>query len=285
MDWYLGRVGSLVLIPAPDDPADMSPQVQGGVVQSLLGAVTVDRTATPRTWKLSWAHLAEDHLTYLEAVGFGLVAGPLRLVDPMRRNRLAQQIASGGSQRRATDGFAQSGGATPTWVAVPDPPASVPVRGAISWQRSTTAAAILTTAGATYRVPVAAGEQVRVSLWARGAAIQASAAIDAWNAAESASRTIGTAATLNTTTWTQLSVAYTVPSDRISVTPTLNVASGQAASTLQATGWMVSLASEPAAWALGGGAPVVTASELGQSVSLFAAPRHTWSMTLREAMV
>lgn len=285
MDWYLGRVGSLVQIPAPADPAEVTPDILGGVAQSLGGATTVDRTATPRSWKFQWPYLVESNLTYLEAIGFGLVKGPLRLVDPMRRNRLPAQISSGGSQRRDTTGWTQTGGSTPTWAAVTDPPGAVPVRGVISWQRTTTAAAALTTSNVHHRVPVVPAQQVRVSCWARGAAIQAAAGVDGWDSSGASTRTTGTAATLNTTTWTQLTATLTPASDRVSLSPLLSVASGQAASTLQTTGWMLSAAAESTTWALGGGAPVVVASELGHSVSLFDTSRHSWQMTFREALI
>jgi hypothetical protein len=283
--WYLGPLGAMVSIPLPQAPMDVAPALLGGVHTSLMGVVTVDRLALPRSWPMVWPYLTEDELVYLEMVGRGVVPGPLRLIDPMRRNRLAGRVATGGSLSRSAVDFTQTGGSTPTWLAVTDPPATVPVRGVISWQRTTTAAGSLTTANTVDRVPLITGEQVVATVWARGAAIQASAAVDAWNVSNSASRTTGTAATLNATTWTQLSVTYTPVSGRISGSPVLVVASGQAASTLQATGWMISPADQSTAWAPGGGSPTVVAGELAQTYNLFNVPRHTWSMTLRESLV
>lgn len=280
--WYLGPVGGLVAIPAPEEGAEVSPALIGGVHESISGVVTVDRLAQPRAWQLRWPTLPEDDLTYLEAVGRGLVTGPLRLVDPMRRNRLPVEVASGGSVSRSAEAFTQTGGSTPTWVAVTDPPSAARVRGAVSWQRTTTAAASLTTANDADRVPVNEGDQVRASMWVRNAAIQAAAALDAYDAAGAAARTTGTATTLSVGTWTRLSVTYIVASGRVSTRPVLAVASGQSASTLHATGWQISLASEPDGWAPGGGAPTVIAGELAHTYRLFDIPRHTWSMTLRE---
>lgn len=281
--WWLGPVGSLVSIPAPAAPMDLSAPLIGGEFESLDGTVTVDRLAQHRAYQAEWGYLTEDQLTYLELVGRGLVTGPLRLVDPMRRNRLSVDVATGGSVTRSVAAFTQTGGSTPTWVAITDPPTAARTRGVVSWQRTTTAAGVLTTTLTADRVPLITSEQIRASVWARGAAIQASCGVDAWNAAGSSTRTLGTATTLHATTWTQLTVTLTPATDRVSASVLLNVASGQAAATLQTTGWMLSAATETTTWAPGGGAPTVLAtSELAQTYNLFDQPRHTWAMTLRE---
>jgi hypothetical protein len=285
LTWYLGPIGNLVQIPAPAKPAEVPHAIPGGVLEALGGAVTVDRTGyAARSWRMEWPYLTEDNLTYLEAVGNGLVKGPLRLLDPMRRNRLPRRIAAAGSLRRSATDFTKTVGNTPTWVAAADPPSTVPVRGAISWQRTATTAGSLTPASSADRVPCIVGEQVRASIWVRNATIQAAAAVDAWDSAGSSSRTTGTATTLSVSTWTQLTVTYTVASGRVSLSPALVVANGQAASTLHATGWQISLSSEPTTWTVGGGTPVVAASELAQNYYLFDVPRLGWQMTLRETL-
>lgn len=264
--WYLGPVGALTAIPAPAVDLEVSPEFIGGVHRALSGSVTVDRIAQPRSWPLKWAALTEDQANYLRLVGLGLVRSPLRLIDQELRNRLPVDVASGGSYTQSVDSFTQTGGSTPTWVAITDPPSAVPARGVVSWQRTTTAAGVLTTANSYDRVPLITSEQIRVSLWARGAAIAASAGYDLWNAAGSNSRANGSTSTLHATNWTQLSVTVTPASDRIELSPLLNVASGQSASTLQTTGWMVSPSSASTTWTAGGGAPTVVAgSELTET--------------------
>lgn len=267
--WYLGPAGALQTIPAPARDLDVSPKLVGAVLQGLDGSPTVHRLAQPRTWPCQWVALTEDQSTYLQMVGLGLVREPLRLIDPEQRNRLPRRVASGGAYHQSAEDFSQTGGSTPTYVSITDPPATVPVRGVISWQRTTTAAGVLTTTNSYDRVPLIPGEQVRVSVWARGAAIAVSAGYDAWNAAGSASRANGSTSTLHATNWTQVSVTYTPPSDRIELSPLLNVASGQSASTLQVTGWQVAPATAPTTWTVGGGAPVVVAgSELTDTYPL-----------------
>ena len=267
--WYLGPAGALTQIRAPARGLETSPELIGAVQRSLNGGVTVDRVAQPRSWPLKWPVLTEAETTYLRLVGQGQVRGPLRLIDPEITNRLPVRVAGGGSYRRSATDFTQTGGNDPTYVAITDPPATVPVRGAISWTRSTTAAGTLTTANALDRVPLLSGEQVRVFQWARGTPIQVSAALDAWDALDAAARTTGTAATLDPVLWTYLEVLYTPPPERILLSEALEVAAGQPASTVQTTGWMVAPASAPTTWAPAGGGPVVVAgSELTETYLL-----------------
>ena len=195
------------------------PEFVGAVSISLGGTRTLYRSSQPRSWPMQWAALTEDQLTYLHLVGLGQVRTPLRLIDPETRNRLSIRIAGGGSYRRSADGFAQTGGSTPTWVAITDPPATVPVRGAVSWERTTTAAGMLTTADTADRVPLIPGEQVRVSTWARGTAIQAGVGYDAWNALGAAATATASPVTLHPTTWAYLDITYTPPQTGSSCLP------------------------------------------------------------------
>jgi hypothetical protein len=266
-NWYLGQAGALVLIPPPAVNLAVSTQFVGSVATSLNGTRTLYRAAQPRQWACQWQALTEDQTTYLRVVGHGLVRGPLRLIDSELRNRLPVRVASGGSYMNSVVDFTQAGGVAATWVAVSDPPAAVPVKGAVSWQRATTAAGSLTAVNADDRVPLVPGEPaVVVSCWARGAAIQAAAAVDAWSTAGVATRTTGTATALAVSAWTLLTMTYTPAGGAAAVSPVVSVASGQAASTLQVTGWQVASSTAPAVWAAGGGAPVVLpGSELTES--------------------
>lgn len=264
--WYLGPTGALVVIPAPADGLDVSPTLVGAVTTSLGGTRTLYRSGQPRQWAMKWVALTEDQASYLRLVGLGQIRGPLRLIDAELRNRLPVRIAGGGSYRKTAADFSQTGGSDPTWVALSDTPATIPVRGAISWTRSTTAAGVLTTTAATDRVPLIPGEQVRISLWARGTPIQVSAGYDSWNALGANSRNVGTAATLDTTNWTYFEVLYTPPAGQIELSPLLNIAGGQAAGTVQTTGWQVAPATAPTTWTAGGGAPeVIAGSELKET--------------------
>jgi hypothetical protein len=259
--WYLGPSGALVAIPAPAPGLVASPTFVGKVSVSLNGAQTLYRASQPRTWACKWQALTEDQSNYLRAVGHGLVRSPLRLIDGEIRNRLALRIASAGAYTQSGDDLTTSTGIIPDWVAITDPPATVPVRGVLSWQRSSTAADWITTFNSYDRVPLIPGEQIRVSCWARGTAVATTAAIDWWDITGTAAvaRTTGTPATLNPTTWTYLEVLGTPTANEIEAAPVISVAAGVATSLIQTTGWMLAPATASTVWVVGGGAPTVLA--------------------------
>lgn len=286
--WRLGALGSLTEIPPPADPTDVAHDLVGGEHVSLGGVATVDRAAWARSWQMEWPALDEDQAAYLEAVGLGLVPGPLRLLNPQRRNRLHQQVASGGSLRRSTERWETVGGGTVAWAATPAP---VPVRGALTWGiPDSIGTDVYLASGNTSvvnRVPLVPGETVRISCWARRDAVAASVRVGAGihDTAGAVASTVDGTVTALTTTWAQLSVTYAVPGDgsRISLAPYLRAGS-QPATTVRATGWQAALATDPTAWTPGGGAPVVVASALRQTYHLYlAGVTHGWQMTLREA--
>lgn len=285
MSWYLGPTGALVQIPAPEVGLEVTPQLVGAIHRSVGGAQTVAVLAQPRIWPMKWPALTEDQTTYLRMVGLNLVRGPLRLIDGEIRNRIGMRIASGGSATRTPDAFSQTGGLTQTWVQISDPPPGVPLRGAISWQRSSTGAGSLTISNALDRVPIVAGEQIRVSMWARStASMQARAAVDAFDTSGTPTRTTGSLTALTTPAWTQLGVTYTPTSNQIEHAPVLDVPSGQAASTIQTTGWLLSAASAPTTWSVGGGAVIVAAgSALMDTYVLIGT--HGFALTLLESRI
>lgn len=257
--WWLGPAGGLVQIPAPAVDLDVSPTLIGGVHRSLNGVATISIVAQPRSWPMRWTALTEDQTNYLRLVGLGLVRSPLYLIDGEIRNRLPMRITTGGAYTRTATDFFQAGGSgnTITWLGITDPPAGVPVRGVISWTRTTTALALVTFNSTADRVPLIAGEPIRVSLWARGAAISATVGVDLWDSIGAGLRILSAPVTLSATTWTQLSLTTTPAAGRVSASVLLHVADGQATSTLQTTGWMLSPSSASTTWAIGGGAPIV----------------------------
>ena len=260
--WYLGPSGALVAIPAPARGIDSSPGLVGKVSVSLNGTQTLYRASQPRTWNCQWNGLTEDQSNYLRLVGHGLVTGPLRLIDGEIRNRLPLRVATGGSYSQSAADFTFSGGAGAAlaWVPISDPPATVPVRGGLSWQRGTNVAAVTPT-NASDRVPLIPGEQIRVSFWIRGTAISVYSAIDLWDATGTMVLRVqsGFGTTMDPVTWTQLSVTTTPLAAHIEASPVVLVQAGSPASSLQITGFQIAQASASTTWAIGGGAPTVLA--------------------------
>lgn len=288
-DFYLGSLGALRLIQAPMDPMEVSPALIGAVHESLTGLVSVDRVAAPRTFQPQWQVLTEDELTYLDAVGHGQVPGPLRLLDPLRRNRLSRQVASGGSLHRSTAGWAVDDEESAIdWAPITDPPTGVWVRGVIAWTIPAVSADDLVVASgrvsAADRVPVLPGETVRLTGYARGTVgTEILLGLDAWTLAGVSAATEDTLTVLDDTDWSALTVTYAVPGDgtRVAASPYLRAPAGQPEADVQITGFQIDEGA--GAWTPGGGAPVVTATELGETYELV--DKHTWTMTLREAAV
>lgn len=93
--WFLGPPGGLVAIPDPE---------VGGVSRSRArvqssssgasGARTVNLHGIKRAWSLRIEGLPIDAAALLNEFNSGVVAGPLRLVDPMSVNLLPDRVAS-----------------------------------------------------------------------------------------------------------------------------------------------------------------------------------------------
>lgn len=262
--WYLGPVGALVAIPAPARGIDSSPGLVGKVSVSLNGTQTLYRAAQPRTWNCQWNGLTEDQSNYLRMVGHGLVRSPLRLIDGEIRNRLPLRVATGGSYSKSAVDFGLghfTSASTPTWVAITDPPAMVLVRGAVSWDRTGTGVADLTIANSTDRVPLLPTlEQIRLSMWVRGTAINVFPSLDVYDASGNATHVYGGSSTLlDPVVWKNVTFTYTPGSTDAEVAPALHIQAGEAVSTIQTTGWQIAPSAASTVWAVGGGAPTVLA--------------------------
>lgn len=277
-EWYLGPVGACRLIPAPIRALTVDRELVGATVRSLAGATTVYRYAQPRSWTLGWPTMTEDEGTYLRMVGLGLVPS-LRLIDPMVSNLLPVQVATGGSYRRDSSRFGCTGGSYTSWVAMADPPVLTPLRGVQSWVRDTTAAGTLTLADISDRVPLV-GRPVRFTAWVRGTAVTLSAAVNAYDAAGTATLSTGTSLVLDPAVWRYVEVNYVPAAGKMSLVPLLSIAAGQAASTVQTTGWMVAFTGEGGEWSEGGGAPEVVIATLGNTYAKWR--RYALTMTLIE---
>lgn len=264
MIFHLGPAGALYELPVIERTERVeATQVQPVAIQrSLTGRVRKDVLGRARgRWVLTWVYLPPDQLALLSALAAGRLGGPLRLVDPDRPNLAHVALATGGTERRGTDGWLATGG-TLGWAAITDPPAGVLANGAISWMRTTTAAGDLAPgrAGRAFRAPVRGTETMHLSAWVRATAgsPEASFGADQFDTTGTVSTVAGLPGTV-AGTWTQWSYTWTPPVGRIEAAPVLRVADGQPTSTLQVTGVSISYGTTALGWHDGGGAPVVVA--------------------------
>lgn len=91
--WYLGPAGDLRALTAIDTGATISQIRYGGVHQGLSGARTVDVTGLAADYDLSWKFLDEDEYSWLELLHTRHIAGPLRMLNPLKRNRLSARAS------------------------------------------------------------------------------------------------------------------------------------------------------------------------------------------------
>jgi hypothetical protein len=92
--WYLGPLGDLRGLVCPDKGISIAEERSGGVHQGLSGARTLDITGHRAKYEMSLSNLDPDEFAWLEALYLGLVPGPYRLINPMKRNRLSHQAST-----------------------------------------------------------------------------------------------------------------------------------------------------------------------------------------------
>lgn len=179
--FYIGPLGDLLPLPGVESGVDTPLAVIGGTHTSLTGAYTRDVFGYKRSWTWTYPMLTDKQARHIEALQRNLVPGPLYLIDPRRRNRLPEQIASGGSLLRTPDGFIPSNTTAAVWRRLghaPADPATLParhiLRGCLEWQLLAAGGASIELAGGAldgrHNIPVLNQETLRVAFWANGPA-------------------------------------------------------------------------------------------------------------------
>lgn len=87
--WYLGPLGDLRAIVCPDRDIRVDDVRLGGVHQALSGARTVDITGFRQEFGFKFSYLNEEEYRWLEALHTRTVRGPVRLISPLKKNRLS----------------------------------------------------------------------------------------------------------------------------------------------------------------------------------------------------
>jgi hypothetical protein len=132
--FYLGPVGALRHLPAM--PRGINPQVTPRLVEAvqenLSGGQYSQIFGVKRTWRWRWEWLSQGDFEFLRAAQSGLQVSPLRVVDQRQRNRLSEEVASGGTLLRRTSKFAISGG-TFIWRTLTVPGLEPVLGGGLEW--------------------------------------------------------------------------------------------------------------------------------------------------------
>lgn len=177
---FVGPLGALEPLPdvAPSGGTSVGVTRIGGMHRSLAGGMTVDTFARKRTWVWTWDMLTEKQLPYVEALQWGHIKGPLRLIDPRRYNRLPEEVASCGTTSGSAQKFLADNNSATYWAPLGkmpgDPSTLAPrrvVRGGLEWQILTPSSEnyLLPSdhrySDAVYRVPILPGETLEFSAW------------------------------------------------------------------------------------------------------------------------
>lgn len=245
--FHVGPIGGLVALPDVEGDVEVPLERIGGSAVSLMGRQWRDTLGFRRSWRWQWDTLLPEQVVAAEALAYGMVPGPIRLLDPHRANRLPEQVASGGSVNRSSRGFAVTAGGVQyrsLRLLNPDLATLTPgrlLRGAQEWIRPSAAEGVLylpgSTIDGTWRLPVVPGERLRLSAWVAGqAGLQPRLGwVEFSRTGAGAAATSPAPVAVNSTTWQRTSVEFTPQASTVSITPRLVLPSGSIAGSLYVT--------------------------------------------------
>lgn len=289
--FYVGPIGGLLALPDVQGDVDAPLERIGGSSRSLMGRQWRDTLGFQRSWSWSWDTLLPEQVVAVEALAYGIVPGPLRLLDPYRSNRLTEQVASGGSVTRSARGFAVTVGGIQyraVRLIAPNVTTLVPwrlLRGCQEWMRPTAGDGVLylpgNTLDGTWRLPVVEGERLRFSAWLAGQSGVAPRLgwVEYDRAGVATAYQTPTGLPLNSTTWQQGTTEFIPAAGTVAVSPRLSLPAGTAAGSVFVTALSLgpldaeerpgalSVLCEPddpgEGWRIGGGAAEVVAEPNG----------------------
>lgn len=284
--FYLGALGRLVALPAPE------PGIDNGIVKaaaqhvSLNAHTTEDVQGYRREWTLSMPFLDADDVAYLEACYLGVVAGPLRLVDPTRRNRLSTAAAAttasptfagGTTALRATSGAYVVDRSVP-W---PDVAYDALDGRAVTWRADDTAAWSLSGSGVLtldddVGVPVLPGETVTASVYVQTDGATATLEMVPRTAVGDREPVAGTST--GSARWTRLTATYSASDGVLAVVP--RVATDATSGTIRIAAAQVETGDTATGWTLGTGCPAVLVTDLPARSPIY--PLVSAELSLRE---
>ncbi|MCP2200074.1 hypothetical protein LX90_003764 [Lentzea flava] len=273
-EWYIGALGALRRLPVPDPGIRMTPVLYGGIRQGLSGARTIDVTGVRMSYEFEFSALEPDEWMHLEALRTRLIPGPVRLLDPLRRNRLSSEAAAmrvvgtryGGVT--ATAGLTERGAGFPVPLGVDH----------LVWSNRPEQSQLLF--DTTRRTAVLPGETITGSVYVRslpGVTSSVRLGFRHYQLDNSALAPVFTETPVPGE-WTRLTITSTVPADAVTVELFLR---GMDANTLSVAAPQIVPGVEPGVWEPGGGAPTVTVDSLTHVSPIY--PISTVSMTLTEA--
>lgn len=256
--WYLGPAGDLRALVCPERNVDVSEIRFGGVHQSLGGARTMDVTGNKVQYAFNWKYLELDEYSWLRALHTRLIAGPHRLIDPLKKNRLSVGASDGNIMPHKWQFYTESAGLLTNQL---DYPTGVVGQRCVRWSDRT--------ASSTLSVDLRKGtdvfplETVTVSMYLKGASAVSVDMYILWYDKDGVFLSQSAVTTHSvTTSWVRYSATNTAPTNAVigvlgissAATTTINLAAPQFE-----TGPSVT------AWEQGGANPLVLVDQLSTS--------------------
>lgn len=91
--WYIGWLGEMRPLLAPEVGLTNTEERFGGVHQGLNGARTMDTLGTRMRYDMSFKYLTNDELSFVRALYTQSIPGPHYLINPMHKNLLSSQAS------------------------------------------------------------------------------------------------------------------------------------------------------------------------------------------------
>lgn len=256
--WYLGPMGDLKALSCPETGFSTSVTRFGGVHQGLSGARTMDITGLKAAFEFEWTLETQTEWSWLNTLHLRHVPGPLRLINPMKVNRLSYRGAS------VQQGIDQNTGFQPTSGSVAYvldyPTAAGYGSRTLRWQ--TWSAAATATIDAPKKIPVFPLEQYTTSLWMKaGSASTVGISMQRYDNAGALLSTSSVTSCSVTTSWTRFSITDTATAGCVGVVLKITPPSTYA-TPLYMTAAQLEAGASATTWELGGGAPEVVVDQL-----------------------
>jgi hypothetical protein len=239
--WYLGPAGDLRALVCPERDIDITPVRFGGVHQSLGGARTMDVTGIKNQYTFNWVYLDQSDYEWLLALHSRLIAGPHRLINPLRKNRLSLGTSNGDLAPHKYTFYTNSAGLLTNQL---DYPTGVLGQRCVRWSDRTASSTLsLDLDKGTDVLPL---ETVNHSVYLKGDSSVTVSAFIAWYDKDFAFLSNSSATSHSvTTSWARYDASKTAPVNaaigvftlQATATTTISVAAPQLESGATATAW------------------------------------------------
>lgn len=267
--YYLGPLGALMPLVTPEPELKAKRELKVNVSESVSFARSGIVQGFRYRWEFEESYLMADDYAFLDALYTGVVRGPLRIIDPLLKNRLRLPAAAARTTWAWAGGAASwklsAGAGVVSESSTIAPPAVeyTSVERQAVWYRPSTVM-VWNAAGAgdrwlypngapnadfTYPArltdPVLPGETVTLSYWAKAAAGSGTLNLATVNAAGTPSPAGSVA--IGSTTWQRHEITVTAPAGAVGVYPyfgadtadtVLHIGHGQLETGPDATSWV-----------------------------------------------